>query len=457
VSGVVRWDDGQPAVGVTVQGYQLPTTRQSTKTGAAGEFTLTGLAKGTLNVWASRKELDFLSASVQQGPSSTVVTLGANERKTGVELVLDRGGRKISGVVRGPDGKPLSGAGVGAVLQTSSNPRPRIAFLGMGDTAKAYSAADGSFTVDDLSKGSYTVWASHAGLPEVEQSGVAADATGIVLQFKAAAVLAGVVTDADKKPITDYTVSAVGKLTSQEQQTVRAALGGGNQQTVHDASGAFELGGLAPDTYDVLVTGTDGRVGKLSGIVVGEAEQKRGLSIVVGQGTTLKGRAVELGSEAVVAGAQVLVMAGAKPIKTTTDAEGAFQVDGLQPGIATLSIIGDFSTFVPDARELTVPSTDVKDAGAVKLLRGSFMTRMGSKVGLRVRNRDGLVTVDRIDADSPAQKAGIQVGEVVLAVDGQVVNELGSSAVAYLLGGAIGTSVVVRLAKRDVTLTRVPR
>jgi hypothetical protein len=452
VTGVVRWDDGSPAVDVTVQAMQLPSASTQARTGEGGVFKLTGLGKGTIRLFASRKDADLFAGYAQGGPAVKTLTLEPNEHASGVELVLDRGGKKISGIVLGPDGQPLPGAGVGAKLERSGESQPRVRVMGMGDSAKAFSGADGSFTLEDLSKGSYTVWATHAGLPEAEVRAIAADSSGVRVQFKPAASIAGVVVGNGGKPVTDFSIAPLSRSGPVEQQRVMAMLGG-DRQTVHDPTGAFVLSGLAGGSYDISVNAPDGRVGKLSGVELADGEQKRGITIAIGKGVTLKGRAVELAAGTPIAGARVMVTAGAQPISATTDDKGAFQVDGAAPGVASIMIMGDVGAVVPDQRDVTVGTADL-DLGSLKLLRANIMSHLAADVGIRANNRDGNVTVLTVRPGSPADKAGVKAGEPIASVDGQDVSELGAVAVAYLLGGAPGTSVKVTLGSRTLTLQR---
>lgn len=70
---------------------------------------------------------------------------------------------------------------------------------------------------------------------------------------------------------------------------------------------------------------------------------------------------------------------------------------------------------------------------------------------------DGLLVLD-VAEGSPAQKAGILVGDVVLAVNGKGSHELGVNAVRSMLGGQPGTAVALRMrrqeGRREVSLQR---
>ncbi len=81
-------------------------------------------------------------------------------------------------------------------------------------------------------------------------------------------------------------------------------------------------------------------------------------------------------------------------------------------------------------------------------------------IGVEIKVKDGHVTIVTPLDNSPAQKAGIQAGEVILAVDGQNVAGLNLLQVVKLVSGPVGTDVKLLILDpqtgltREVTLTR---
>src|SRR5439155_3752481 len=53
ISGIVKWDDGTPAAGISVSGFSRTGGMAHTRSAADGAYTLTPLGKGTLIVSAS--------------------------------------------------------------------------------------------------------------------------------------------------------------------------------------------------------------------------------------------------------------------------------------------------------------------------------------------------------------------------------------------------------------------
>jgi len=83
-----------------------------------------------------------------------------------------------------------------------------------------------------------------------------------------------------------------------------------------------------------------------------------------------------------------------------------------------------------------------------------------SGIGMRLRHdqAQNRIVVDQTMADSPAMKAGIQNGDVILAIDGQSTQEMDVSRAAELIRGEVGTRVTLRLSRNEKefeqTLTR---
>ena len=62
-------------------------------------------------------------------------------------------------------------------------------------------------------------------------------------------------------------------------------------------------------------------------------------------------------------------------------------------------------------------------------------------IGVYMSSKDGRVHVVNVIADGPSYKAGLQTGDEILAVDGQLVSEISPSEVVLKIRGQIGTNV----------------
>jgi len=458
VSGTVYWDDGPAAPGATVVGATTMGGMAQTKSGPDGAYRLGPFSPGTVFVSATRKEgLGALMtmgrgrASVKQ---SKMVTVEGNELKRGVDLVIDKGGQKISGTVSAPDGKPVPNAQVGAEPSGIPGTGLRVLTNMMGGGDKVFTGDDGTFTLDDLTKGAFTVWAKHPSFPDAETKNVAAGSSGVRVQFKPESVVAGVAMDAAGKPVTDYALSvqaapvAGARAENRIINSMAGFMGGGNQ-TIHDAGGAFEVRGLKAGIFDLGVTTADGRAGRLAGITLAEGEHKRGLQIQVAGGAVVKGKVVEHPAGTPIVGVRVILLVSGPPLMRTTDQTGTFRFEGLIPGGEIDLVAGDaLAGFIPERRGITLsPGKPEHDVGAIKLVRGNALSLAESRgeIGIVPDSKDGQAIVARVTPGLPADKAGVKVGELIMTLAGHGVSDVGPAGLAYLLSGAPSTSVEIGL------------
>ncbi len=74
--------------------------------------------------------------------------------------------------------------------------------------------------------------------------------------------------------------------------------------------------------------------------------------------------------------------------------------------------------------------------------------------GLWYNYQDGHFVISALRPDGPAEKAGVQIGDMIRAVDGLTVNELTSGhEIAMMLRGPIGTAVPLTVQRGEQTLT----
>lgn len=69
------------------------------------------------------------------------------------------------------------------------------------------------------------------------------------------------------------------------------------------------------------------------------------------------------------------------------------------------------------------------------------------KSGLHIWLADGRIAVARIDSDSPALRAGIERGDVILSVDGRAAGAEQLNRIRRQLKGEGGTPIKIRVAR----------
>ena len=168
-------------------------------------------------------------------------------------------------------------------------------------------------------------------------------------------------------------------------------------------------------------------------------------------GATLKGRAVYAESGKAAAGVAIEAHIGDSFMKTTSDAAGVFRMAGILPGRRiTVWIIGRPDT-VAERLDVTSPGEgETSDAGVVRLLSGDELaSHLEGWMGMFVSRRGQRNVVAAVSPWSPADRAGIEVGDVLLSIAGRDVDGLGSRATGFLLRGPVGTKVGIAVQDRQ--------
>jgi hypothetical protein len=168
ISGTVTFDDGAPAVGVSVQAFLLTAgtgtevaggTRQQSFAGFAqtddrGQFRLTGLADGSYIVFAAPRSIfPIYYGNTIERSKAKKLDIHAGDEVPGADIQIPAAGmHSVSGVVVSQqDGHALSRASV--QLRLSS---------GDTGTISATTALDGTFTFNAVPDGKFTVQLSNA-------------------------------------------------------------------------------------------------------------------------------------------------------------------------------------------------------------------------------------------------------------------------------------------------------
>ena len=179
---------------------------------------------------------------------------------------------------------------------------------------------------------------------------------------------------------------------------------------------------------------------------------------------TVRGRIVDGETGAPIADAQISHWQAGRNV-VTSDPQGAFALRALPTDKQLRLRVEKAGGYLADVINVMVPaSTPEVDVGTTRLMRGNWDTRFGKGVqgltGINSELRDGKVYVSKVRPGTPAQTAGIRVGDRIVAVDGKPVDGLGHRARSYLLQGDPGTDVTLSIETsgapaRAVTLRRM--
>ena len=189
IGGIVSFDDGAPAAGVTIQAFVLPSNTPGTQTttipqqptfaGFAqtddrGQFRVPGLADGTYIVSAAPRSIfPIYYGNTIERSKAKKLEAHAGDEVTGTDIQIPAAGmHKVGGVVVSEqDGHALSRASVQLRLNSGDT-----------GTISATTASDGSFTFSAVPDGKFTVQVSSAYDPATQitytSSGLALEVNG---------------------------------------------------------------------------------------------------------------------------------------------------------------------------------------------------------------------------------------------------------------------------------------
>ncbi len=484
VQGVVVDSHGKPVVGVSVNASRTKGNldldfRNGSKDATTlldGHYRIVGLEPGSymLSVSDDHGALRMPNPSGatkgRRGITGTPVELG-NETKT-VNLTVEARDGVIRGVVLGETGQPEPDAWVTASMMpmaTANGPREgshsvtvRVGSSGSSVASEDEGAPDwlnnaplvmtdatGHFTITNLRDGTYRVTADGAkGSARAMQANVALGAT-LTLKLSKLSALRGFVSNQDV-PVTEFDVKCKGAGVALERHFVVA-------------DGTYEFERVPDGAITCSVAAAAGQAQGRVTIVGARAPAQ--LDFALRPWSSLTGRAINVLTDAPVANVQVLrtdmgvedigaLLSGKLP---TTDAEGRFAVDKVAAGSGTLMLNWGGLLVMQElaTHNYTVTAGQVLDLGVIKVLppRQGAMGTLGFTVAdLKVAS---------VTAAGPAAKAGLKVDDVVVAIAGKTVAELGELAPALLddKNVSVDQSVPVRITRAgqpiELTITAV--
>ena len=349
----------------------------------------------------------------------------------------------ITGRVEGADGRPAAGVTVDASINALLVPRVARAF------ARAISGADGAFVLAPLEPHDYEVVASVRGR-EMAAARVRGGSEGLVLRLPATGRLRGQVADERGAAVVRFSVVV---MSGERGDGPRGAIW--TIVTRYDGRGAFEVEGVPAGRWRVLVVAeghapSDEQVA----MVAADPAPPPVLAFVLRQGARVHGRVIDRADRRPLAGARVSAegragIAEEVPLggQGFTDADGRFELRGVPPRrLALLATAAGHHGRVVSGLD----ATGGRDLGPVEI--DLAPTRPGEPprielvgIGAVVTMRDQELVLGNVLPDGGAARAGLVSGDVVLAVDGRPVRELGLEEAALALRGAEGAPVVLRV------------
>jgi hypothetical protein len=241
-------------------------------TDASGRYRIAPLASTAYDVTAVAD--GFQPASALLG---NAIFLAQGEAKTGVDLVLEPGGAKLSGWVFDATGGPISGAMIRVLRQAVPH-----------DTVVASSGPDGRFAVS-VAPGPVTVLADALEYASARVAHVA-PSSDLVLRLTPGSTISG-------RVVAESTGAAAAGV------VVRAVPAHGwNSPTqpsaTSDADGAFELRGLEPNSYTLVGEGAGWRGELHPALPIGLAQRVDGVTLTVSAAAIITGKVIRHDNQA---------------------------------------------------------------------------------------------------------------------------------------------------------------
>lgn len=227
-----------------------------------------------------------------------------------------------------------------------------------------------------------------------------------------------------------------------------------------DGEGRFELDGLVPGDYIVRAMAYGyARSEARPAQAVEDPGSADEVEIVLPRGGTLVGTVVDAKTQKPLGKARVTVEGGfgegasALPTSSSavTDDDGSFELSGLPPGAASVvaaafqhnsRIVGGLQ--VSDGARLgpiTIALTPLAEGEKPKIeLAGIGAVLSAADDGLRIT---------QLIEGGGAADAGMAVGDVITAIDGQPVLELGMNGAIQRIRGVVGTTVTLSVRRGD--------
>jgi protocatechuate 3,4-dioxygenase beta subunit len=396
ISGKVTDEQGLPIAGAVVSGDGRIAT-----CGSDGSYRLIGLGAGKVTVFASyRDDSIYRLDSPAPGRASIELELARGATRTGIDFRLEVRDSEIRGTVVDEDGHPVEHARVQASRRDSTVESPH-----------ADTNANGSFTMRHLARATYDLQAEDSGESARGRSSAVRAGESVTITLTKLASVSGHVTSGGA-PATSFDVSCYGEH-------------GAGDAHFHSRDGAYSIPHLAPGTYRCTFANLDGTAQRTADTSHGPAR----LDIALERYATLTGTLVHaltrkpiVGERAWIEGFVALVTGdGWRDREQVTDANGRFTVIHVPPG---------------DGYLLAGRSAIPYSASAGQHLDLGEMKTVSERTGPRGQFGMGWnddVAITEVDPSSPAERAGIRIGDTIVSIDGIAVTQLGARLARVLL------------------------
>jgi RNA polymerase sigma factor (sigma-70 family) len=310
VEGTVTYEGGAPARGAFIEvTHDDAPARWAIVADDNGRFVLDSLPAGSFSV-AARPPVEAPLHTIMNRGSWRQVEVKAHVTAQ-VSLVIAGGNERITGRVVDAQGAAVEGAAVWVEREAGIMTGPLDP-----DEVRSYSWSDGSFHLDDLPRGSYTVYATH---PERGTGSIANITAGstTTLTLAASATLSGRVVDAAGKPVRAFRLEWMWKSRSSPSGGYATSRAG---RMFESADGTFTIANLTP-TSDLTLSAETARgaSGELAAVALTPNQHVSNREIRVVEMGLVRGRLITADGAAAI---------GMSVFFPTSSFQGSAAVDG---------------------------------------------------------------------------------------------------------------------------------
>jgi hypothetical protein len=307
-------------------------------------------------------------------------------------------------------------------------------------TTRATAEDDGTFTLSAVGNGPYEIRAEADAFAPGRRVGVAGGATDLRLELQAAGGIAGTVTSGGE-PLADFTVR-IGGYTPRGGSRIF-----GEQKLTRFASvdGVYQIDELEPGSYDLTISSPGFAPAELRGIVV-PAGNYGDASADLDAGGSIAGTITDAETRAPINGAIVTLSTGFEGTIRYTAADGTYRIDSVAAGRRSIEARHPrYDIFMETGAEITAGATATVDIALSPLKPDGKQRLEFAGISAALKLEDGVLSIVGVGEGGPAERAGIEEGDLIIAIDGKSVASRTFGDNIEAIRGVVGTIVTLSM------------
>ncbi len=229
------------------------------------------------------------------------------------------------------------------------------------------------------------------------------------------------------------------------------------QAAVFDGRGEFEIGGLGPGAYRVHVAAAGWAIASAPATAaIGGGPS---VKVQLGKGASVFGTVVDSESKEPLALAKVTMESsfgsgsGARPmlVSAVSDEKGEFELRALQPGRRSVVVVAaNHHTKIVSALEVIEGErTGPLLVELAPVAEGEQPRLDLAGIGVALGQADGAMLVREVIVGGGAEEAGILPKDLIVAINGKTVRELGWDNSIQSIRGPVGTQLQIRVLRQE--------